>query len=388
MAGESRLQVDLVQDAGQLECLKEAWNGLVEKNETRTVELTYEWEMTYWKHFHQDARLFVLLARRNGSVVGIAPLKLTQKSILGLKIRILEFIASRESNYQDFLLGEGQTEVLQAFWEFLETEKGSWDVVRLAYVPDGSPTVDFITKGEGSPFPHRVDKIYRCLSLNVDRPWDAYFQGLTRSVRRDIARCQRVLGRMGPLRYYRCGSVEDCREQLEVLFEQHRQRWNATDTPSQFNGPCAREFYLDTVAQLPPRDQVQLWVLAVGDKPIALCYTFVYDGVLLPQIATYDRAYTAGSPTAVLDYFMMKEAFDNGIKAIDMGDYFDYKMKWAPQNRQKLAIELYSPRPLPRALCALISAQAPIREKARRIPGVSGMVRRVRKALNEPSSDG
>ncbi len=130
MTDESGLQVDLIQDARQLEDLKEAWNSLVEKNETRTVELTYEWEMTYWKYFHQNAELFVLVVRKNGSVMGIAPLKLVRKSVLGMKLRSLEFIAAAESNYQDFITNGDRREALQAIWHYLLRHKDLWELLQ------------------------------------------------------------------------------------------------------------------------------------------------------------------------------------------------------------------------------------------------------------------
>jgi hypothetical protein len=78
------LQIERIAEAADLEKLKEIWNALLERNATRTVELTYEWQMTYWKHFNQNAELFVLVVKADETVIALAPLKLTQKGLPGI----------------------------------------------------------------------------------------------------------------------------------------------------------------------------------------------------------------------------------------------------------------------------------------------------------------
>jgi CelD/BcsL family acetyltransferase involved in cellulose biosynthesis len=373
------LSVELVRDVRALEQIRDTWNALLEGNETKTVELSYEWQMTYWQHYHENAELFVLVVREDGSIRGIAPLKRTFSRPCGVTIRSLEFIAASESNYQDFIMAHERKEIISAIWTFLTENRDLWDVLRLAHVPARSSTGSFIQSDGNRPFRHRLDRLYPCLYVEVVKPWREYFQGLSSNVRHKIARCTRVLERMGPVHFYRCTTAESFREHLEILFELHRRRWNQTDTPSQFTNPRACQFYLDTVSELFPKGQIELWVLSVGDKPIVLTYAFAHDHALLTQLVAFDQEYEKGSPVAVSDYFMMKDAFNNGIRVVDLGDYFEYKTKWLPDTKQKLTIEIYSPRFLPAILCTLATVKAPIRTTARRIPGLARMIRRIRR---------
>src|SRR5512133_940724 len=113
------LTIEKINNPDTLESIKNVWNALLENNDTKTIELSYEWQISYWKHFNQGSELFVLVIHKAGSIIAISPLKLTVRRVFGIRIRSLEIIGARTSNYQDLVIGENSEDVLVCILDYL-----------------------------------------------------------------------------------------------------------------------------------------------------------------------------------------------------------------------------------------------------------------------------
>lgn len=333
------LTVERVTDAAALAALKTPWNALLAANSTRTVELSHAWQSLYWQHLHEGTELFVLVVRDGAQIVGIAPLRLTILKKFGVSIRCLDFIASKQSNYQDYLIAGDHDRVLASIHTYLLEHQREWDLLRLYLVPEESPTLKFALNQ--TDFKVRRMAVKPTCYLPISGTWDEYAQA-TRSKRKQVITSEKRLHKRGELSFFRCQTREQCETYLNALFEMHRRRWHDTDTPSQFHDPRYEQFYLATVPELLPEGQINLSVLAVDETPIAIAYSFVYEQTLLGQMQAYNPDYYRGSPSIVLVEYLLRDAFDDHIALIDFGDYFPYKELWTDRIRHKLSIELYA----------------------------------------------
>jgi len=373
------LEIERIEEVKDIERLKTDWNGLLEHNETKTVELTYEWQMTYWKYFNAHARLFILVVKDNDSIVAIAPLKLSYLGKLGIGIRRLEFIAAEESNYQDFIIGGSREEVLECIANYLVRNKDLWDVLSLRHVPETSTTSYFFLNKLDNSLLCRVAGIEKCIYLKIDKTWEEY-AAKSRKKRRKIANRMRKLEKIGgKISFFRCSTEEQFRSNLQKFFELHRKRWNQTDTPSQFNDDRYCQFYLDIVPQLLPKKQIDLFVLKAGEAPVSLMISFLFGRNYLTQLATYDTDYAIGSPSNVMWEMFVKQAFSDGIEIIDDGYYYPYKELWSDQFKNRLNIEIYPKRALPYCLYILARMYGPLRANLRRSPFLMKCARYLRR---------
>jgi hypothetical protein len=89
-----QLNVSVLTDPKAFRDMKGEWNSLLEESEARNIFLTWEWMHTWWEIYGRNSELHIILLRNPlGQLVGIAPFKLSEQSILGIaKTRILEFI--------------------------------------------------------------------------------------------------------------------------------------------------------------------------------------------------------------------------------------------------------------------------------------------------------
>jgi CelD/BcsL family acetyltransferase involved in cellulose biosynthesis len=381
MIKSRELEIERIAEINALGRVKEDWNALLENNETRTVELTYEWQVTYWKHFHEDSELFVLVVREAGSVIAIAPLRLTRIRRFGLRARTLEFIAARESNYQDFVIGDNKGEVLECIADYLMDNVKSWDILNLTHVPETSTTAHFFLNRLGRSLPCRVH-VERCTSLKIDKTWEEYAAS-SRKTRGKIAYRLRRLRELGggEIACFHCSDEEQFRSHLLKFFELHRKRWNQTETPSQFNDDRCCKFYLEIVPQLLPRRQVDLFVLKAGDTLVALLYSFLFDRDCLVQLIAYDTEYSKGAPSLVMHELFVRQAFADGVKVVDFGSYFPYKEYWADRFRSRLDIEIYPKRLLPCSIYVLARSIDALRVNLKRITPLRQSVRYVQQKV-------
>lgn len=132
-----RIVVERVSDLGQLTPLAEEWDALLLRNPLPSVFLTYDWVSTWWKHFGGADELFVLVAKENGSLVGVAPLS-RRKTRRGYR---LECIGVRNflSDRVGFVVHpEKSREVIAGFCSHLFEEKNRWQVLDLKNIPESS----------------------------------------------------------------------------------------------------------------------------------------------------------------------------------------------------------------------------------------------------------
>ena len=343
------LEVERIEGRRALEPIRAAWEGLLDRNETRTADLTPAWQLTYWDHFAADSELFLLVVREAGEIVAIAPLKRRKNWKFGLPIRYLEFLAAEESNYQDFIIGRRTKEVLDSILKFLMLHCSQWDVLYLCHLPEQSTTARYFLDAPGRwnrSVVSRVEGVIRCTYMEIDKTWEQYCRGSAK-VRNKIAFKRRKLQKLGAITSCHCSSEQEYQTNLLRFFELHRRRWNGTDTPSQFHDGRYCRFYRDAGLQLLPKNQIDLFMVEVDARPIAGLLTLRYDGGCVQQLTAYDPAYAHASPSLVMHELFVEELFADNTRVFDFGHYYAYKEAWANSFKNTLDIKVHLGGPVP-----------------------------------------
>jgi len=340
---ESTLKIERVQDEYSLESIREEWNALLDKSETRTAELSFEWQATYWKHFNNQDELFVLVVRESGIAIAVVPLKLTVAKLLGIKIRRLEIIAAVETNYQDFIIGENNQCILNFVFDYLLEHRKDWDVLDLRHIPDSSSTLNFFLDQLHNYPIHKTVHIEKCMFLEIDGSSVDYLAGLrnNKKSRRRLNNQVRELKKDLGEPYIMRSTAQQIELGLKTLFDMHRKRWNRTDTPSMFNDVKYRDFYLDATKQLITKGQVELTTLVAGRTPLAQTLNFIFGKTIVGQLLVYDIDYLDYSPEKVLLDLYIKDISTNGTKVFDFGSYNFYKRQWTNRLKNRSDIQIF-----------------------------------------------
>src|ERR1700732_1251434 len=147
------ITVEAVTTRAGFEQLEPEWNALLTRSASNNIVLTFEWLSTWWQIFGEGERhLYILVAREQSHIVGIAPLlRRTIRHYNLLPYERLEFLGSGEdeadeicSDYLDFIVQRGwEAPALEALLRHIR-QHGSGDELILTDVSGDSPCVQLL----------------------------------------------------------------------------------------------------------------------------------------------------------------------------------------------------------------------------------------------------
>jgi CelD/BcsL family acetyltransferase involved in cellulose biosynthesis len=370
------LIIEKINNVNNLETFKDVWNSLLENNDTKTVELTYEWQISYWQQFNQEADLFVLIIREADSIIAISPLKLIIKQILGIKIRCLEIIAARTSNYQDLIIGKNSEDVLVCILDYLIKNRGSWDQLSLRHIPETSKTASFFGEKLGNYPLFKITEIGKCIYLALDKSWEEHKKSLGKHRRNRMKNYRmRIEREIGGIQLRESATDDQLISDLQEFFNLHRKRWNPTDTPSQFMDSRYCKFYSEAGLQLLPKGQIGLSVLEAGGATLAHLLFFTFRQGVLLQLQAYDPKYYKYSPSIVQLELFVEETLASGIDEIDFGSYYHYKESWGNHYKNRVNLFVFPKRFLPSIIYDITKLYLALRSRIRQHPRILKMIK-------------
>jgi CelD/BcsL family acetyltransferase involved in cellulose biosynthesis len=368
--------VEKISNIDTLESIQNVWNSLLESNDTKTVELSYEWQISYWKQFHREAELFVLIIRESSSIIAISPLKITTRQVPGIKVRCLEIIGARTSNYQDLIIGKNSDDVLICILDYLIKNQASWDQLSLRHIPETSITACFFLKKLHNYPLFRIEEIEKCTYLAIDGDWEEYKKGLGKHRRhRMVNNRMRIEREVGKVHLRKSATDSPLMSDLQDFYNLHKKRWNPTETPSEFNDERYCEFYSQAGLQLQPKGEIGLAVLEAGEATLGYLLFFVFKKNALIQLIAHDPDYSKYSPMVVLIEQFVDEMMMSGIDEIDFGSYYSYKKSWANQDKNRLNLIVFPRRFLPSAIYGITRVYLALRSWLRRNPRILNIIK-------------
>ena len=101
------------------------WDTVLRATRGYTPLQSFDFLATWWQHLAGERRLWILAFRAGGRLVGIAPLQITPRNVLGGRYRVLEFIGMTEDILVPNVLfpDDRAAELRAAFIEYLAAHR-------------------------------------------------------------------------------------------------------------------------------------------------------------------------------------------------------------------------------------------------------------------------
>lgn len=126
--------IDKMNNLANLAEIAAAWKSLLKKSDIDVVFLTPEWVSAWWTAFGEDRNLYLLTAKADGELIGVAPLMLSSG--------IIRFIGTPNSDYAD-IIAKDKPELWRHFLKYLDDRRSEWSRISLSQIPEKSSSLPF-----------------------------------------------------------------------------------------------------------------------------------------------------------------------------------------------------------------------------------------------------
>jgi len=335
--------VRVVTEPEEFESLAGAWDGIAEEcGSQRSIYLTHEWLSAWWKHFGSGNRLNILLAEKQGRLIGIVPLMVTEYKLGPVKVRFLETIGAANCNYVGLIPPGNREEAVNALLAHLgaEMERGG-SFLKLSFVPDDSVFLHILRSRDSLPannlaFCERFKTLAPYLVLPETRndsglPLNKKMQ---QRLRRELLLLQEEHN--FEFRIYTGESLDD---DMEIFFDLHQARWQSVNLRGIFHEPGMREFYRDIARRFMERKWLHFSSLRLDGEAGSVIFGFVYGRKFYVATTARDPRWSDYSLGHLHYKFLIKEAIENDLREFDFlqGNEI-YKYYWTKSARKYIEV--------------------------------------------------
>jgi CelD/BcsL family acetyltransferase involved in cellulose biosynthesis len=338
-----KLSVSVVETEAEFKGLEPVWNKLLWTGPRPVPFLTWEWVSTWWKHFHGNSRLFVLVARDdNGVVVGLAPLKVAVRRGFGLvPVRTVEFLGYRGSavcaDHLDFLASpDDRQSVVDRLTQEILARREEWDAIVLADLAEDSPIPEALARrsaDEDFSFAQAAGNV--CPYVRLNRDWEGFLKAMKKK-RRSFVKCRRErLASSYAVRFECDGSADHVHQHLDTLARLHGDSRRRKGERGNFHHQHYRSFHHEVAERMAAAGYLYLARLDCDNRTLAMAYGFRVGDVLFDYQKGYDTAFAHLGVGSVLQGMIVQDAIER-LHATEI-DFLQgseaYKYFWTERER-------------------------------------------------------
>ncbi len=360
------IHIEAVEKIEHFLALREEWNNLLNRCPEHSIFLTHEWIKCWWQNFANKSHLFIVIARKSGKLVAIAPLMISKIFFRGLPSSVLSFIENGNTLHNDFILApEYRPEVLSAIISYLLEQPVCWDLMELKNIPESSQNLidlnkilssadcTFIRKpGLVSPY------------LNITSDWGEYYKSRSRSTKKNINNVKNKIRKHGDAQIQLILGDKDFLQVQEDLYTIAQDSWsnNAGDSLASDQN---KSFFNQLSQVAADNGWLRVWVLRLNNEAAAFEYHLQFYGVVYGLRSSYKERLQSISPGFYLDFNIIKNVFESkDIKEYDLGGSQDfYKKRWTNEARTHANVYIFPNRIYSHVLFKIEAICVPVLKK-------------------------
>lgn len=286
--------------------LAEEWERLVEESSAPAPFVTPQWQEAWWQEFGGEPELLLLAGRRDGQLVGIAPLMMVED--------LIAFIGSEDvCDYLDFVIAPGCEELfLGHLLEYLEALR--WSAFDLHALPEASAALTCfvpLLRERAYVVQNEVEEV--CPEVILPATWEEYLASLTRKDRHELRRKLRRLASAPGVRLSEADGQaieEDVEDFLRLL------RLSRGDKGT-FMNPRRASFFRAIVQRYSQSAKPKLFFLEVAGKRVSSVLLFDCGNSYMLYNSGYDPDYSYLSVGLLLKALCLQEAIAQGKQRFD-----------------------------------------------------------------------
>jgi CelD/BcsL family acetyltransferase involved in cellulose biosynthesis len=347
------MELEVVQDINRFNELGEEWDSLLEKSNSKSVFLTWEWLFYWWMHFKKHKELLILLIKDEitKQIVGIAPFCLQQIRLLYFfKFKKIIYIGSDEaaSDFLDFIIYPGlEDNVLKLIREYLNNNSYKWDGLEMGPIDECSSAIKFLKEYADGKYKNLKFKAHLCPYLKLKEDHETFLQSLSSNMRQNLKRRTKCFENEKEMSFSIFNVKEKMKENIDRLFSLHIDRFKSKsdnkNIKSSFNGSEIKKFHYDIGSSFLAKQWLKLYFLNYENEPIASLYAFKYSDKLYYYQSGFNSNWERFSLGTVLFGYAIEDSINEGLKEFHFlrGDE-KYKSRWTKDYRETKNVFIFN----------------------------------------------
>jgi CelD/BcsL family acetyltransferase involved in cellulose biosynthesis len=292
--------------------------------------LSWEWQSAWFESFGDRKTPLILKAYRGEKLIGILPLYMEKRKVIGMPFNRLAFIGTGVggADYLDIIgLPQNRSEIMSAMLEFLQTE-GSFDSIRLESIIDVSETARYLRNVVPERLRISESVGAACPRIDLTAGWTAVLEHSKRAA--NFKRRFKKLKKMPGFEFRSITTPAEIGEAFERFLRLHENRW-ANEGGSELTGhPRLVSFQRRLVPALAEAGLVRFDELWIEGECRSSAYGLDDGRSFYYYNSGFDREFSHLSVGLVLLGLSVKHAIERGNSYYDFlrGDE-TYKFDWA-----------------------------------------------------------
>jgi CelD/BcsL family acetyltransferase involved in cellulose biosynthesis len=307
-AAGTAVTLDVVQGLEGLTALRDDWAALAQIVTDGRFHHQYAWYLSYLRHLEQDpASVHFFSFYRDGRPAAIFPLRWTQGSVAGIKLRLWELPSHLHMDLCDALIApeEDGASLIPQLVDALGRRTGrAWDALHLPNLLDDAmalralraaplPRVRLTRTGQSMYFP--------CADM------DTAMRNASKDFKRNLRRQRRKLEQRGHVEVSLTQDREALHEAFSEFLNVEASGWKGGDGRGSAITlhPHLVSFYRDLLAESPPGNRCSINLVKLDGKAIAAQYCLICGKRASLLKIAYDEAFSAEAPGQQLLHEML-----------------------------------------------------------------------------------
>jgi CelD/BcsL family acetyltransferase involved in cellulose biosynthesis len=323
-----------ITDVAAWRALAPDWDRVLRATPGHAALQSFDFLATWWDWMAAGRRLWILAFYDGAELVGLAPLQIVARRLLGRRYRTVEFLGMTEEILVPTLLfpAARSRELHAALADYLAEHRSEWDLIELDELAAGNPLLDGLRElSRRCGLIHRERPFHDCPYIDLaSETEESFWRKRSRKLMKNVRAAERKLAALGTLSVDSYTTPDEVARGYEELVLVERRSWKHEAAIGIASDAAYEQFYRSLLAVFALRHGARVMILKIDGRPIAGTMAIVFDGVYCSLQIVHDESYARFSPGTLLERYELEALLrERSVRRYELlGGALTNKLRW------------------------------------------------------------
>ena len=327
------MKLEIYQGQTGLEKIESKWVELFNTLDNPIYTQSSIWHKAYIQHLCVDRdKCYYFCILRNNKLIAIFPLELSLRKFFFLKLNSLGFSQHDHSGLNSVIVDENENtgQVFDFLFHSLKKDNSiKWNLIYLERAMHGTQVASCIISDSKLTF---QSSCKGCNTLTI-QAYDKTFDNLSKNFKKNINKARKKLYNADNFEFKSSTDPETLPDYYEIFLTVEASGWKGKTgqrTGIKLDNNL-KAFYRQVMHEFSQKNQIEINVLTVENKPIAVQYAIILEPTVFLLKIGYDEEYSKLSPGTLLIEYKLKEYSNNSkLKKMSLISVAHWHREWKP----------------------------------------------------------